>query len=164
VEGNRLKGVHYAVDFLAATTRSLLDSNLEDGNYIIARGKNVLVIVVAATPGLTAWQFRYAWLQECQSKLEIMRPPTTSKGYQCQSPGPNGRTGSESIMAGKGHMPVRPGPPQLPGFNHPGLEGNESDERSRQSIPSKSPGLKMSRNGWCPERFPAVKRSGRLIW
>lgn len=44
VEGRDLKGVHYAMDFLHANTKSLLDSNLADGNYISAEGKNVIVI------------------------------------------------------------------------------------------------------------------------
>ena len=44
VEGRELKGVHYAMDFLHASTKSLLDSNLEDGNYISAEGKDVIVI------------------------------------------------------------------------------------------------------------------------
>ncbi|MGN0299527.1 MAG: glutamate synthase subunit beta [Lachnospiraceae bacterium] len=37
-------GVYFAVDFLKATTKSLLDSNLEDGNYISAKDKHVVVI------------------------------------------------------------------------------------------------------------------------
>ena len=31
---NKVNGVHFAVDFLKENTKSLLDSNLEDGNYI----------------------------------------------------------------------------------------------------------------------------------
>ena len=31
VPGRELTGVHFAMDFLTANTRSLLDSNLEDG-------------------------------------------------------------------------------------------------------------------------------------
>ncbi len=42
--GRQLKGVHFAMDFLKANTKSLLDSNLEDGNYISAEGKKVVVI------------------------------------------------------------------------------------------------------------------------
>jgi NAD(P)H-dependent glutamate synthase small subunit len=38
------EGVHYAMEFLTANTRSLLDSDLKDGNYISAKGKNVIVI------------------------------------------------------------------------------------------------------------------------
>ncbi|QSX08980.1 glutamate synthase subunit beta [Alkalibacter rhizosphaerae] len=44
VEGADLKGVHYAVDFLTANTKSLLDSNFQDGKYIDPKGKDVLVI------------------------------------------------------------------------------------------------------------------------
>lgn len=44
VEGKDLKGVYFAVDFLKVTTKSLLNSNLKDGNYISAKGKNVVII------------------------------------------------------------------------------------------------------------------------
>ncbi len=44
VEGRDLDGVHFAMEFLTANTRSLLDSNLADGNYISAKGKKVIVI------------------------------------------------------------------------------------------------------------------------
>jgi len=44
VPGRDLKGVHFAMDFLTANTKSLLDSKLEDGQYISAKGKKVIVI------------------------------------------------------------------------------------------------------------------------
>ena len=44
IPGRDAKGVHMAMEFLTANTKSLLDSNLEDGNYISAKGKNVIVI------------------------------------------------------------------------------------------------------------------------
>ncbi len=44
IEGRELKGIHFAMEFLHANTRSLLDSNHQDGNYISARDKNVVVI------------------------------------------------------------------------------------------------------------------------
>ena len=44
IPGRDLEGVHFAMDFLTANTRSLLNSNLEDGKYIDAKGKNVIVI------------------------------------------------------------------------------------------------------------------------
>ena len=44
VPGREAKGVHFAVDFLSATTRSLLDSKLKDGNYISAAGKDVVIV------------------------------------------------------------------------------------------------------------------------
>jgi glutamate synthase (NADPH/NADH) small chain len=42
--GRELKGIHFAMDFLTQNTRSLLDSHLEDGRYISAKGKDVIVI------------------------------------------------------------------------------------------------------------------------
>lgn len=42
--GRDANGIYFAVDFLKATTKSLLDSNLEDGNYISAKDKNVVII------------------------------------------------------------------------------------------------------------------------
>jgi glutamate synthase (NADPH/NADH) small chain len=44
VTGRNSAGIYFAVDFLKSTTKSLLDSNLEEGTYISAKGKNVLVI------------------------------------------------------------------------------------------------------------------------
>ncbi|WP_010097814.1 glutamate synthase subunit beta [Ornithinibacillus scapharcae] len=44
VEGGNLEGVCYAMDFLHQNTKSLLDSDLTDGNYISAEDKNVIVI------------------------------------------------------------------------------------------------------------------------
>ncbi|WP_163536487.1 glutamate synthase subunit beta [Gracilibacillus sp. YIM 98692] len=44
VEGRELKGVHFAMDFLHSNTKSLLDSNHDDGAYISAKGKDVIVI------------------------------------------------------------------------------------------------------------------------
>ena len=44
VPGREAKGVYFAVDFLAATTRSLLDSKLKDGSYISAAGKDVVIV------------------------------------------------------------------------------------------------------------------------
>ncbi len=44
IDGRELDGIHLAMEFLTANTKSLLDSNLEDGNYISAKDKNVIVI------------------------------------------------------------------------------------------------------------------------
>ncbi|WP_172250894.1 glutamate synthase subunit beta [Saccharibacillus deserti] len=44
IEGSHLKGVTYAMDFLNGTIKSYLDSNLENGEYISAAGKDVIVI------------------------------------------------------------------------------------------------------------------------
>jgi glutamate synthase (NADPH/NADH) small chain len=43
-EGRHLKGIHFAMEFLHANTKSLLDSGHADGQYISAKGKDVIVI------------------------------------------------------------------------------------------------------------------------
>jgi glutamate synthase (NADPH/NADH) small chain len=44
VEGRNLRGVHFAMEFLHANTKSLLDSRHGDGRYLSAKGKDVIVI------------------------------------------------------------------------------------------------------------------------
>jgi glutamate synthase (NADPH/NADH) small chain len=43
-EGRQLQGIHFAMEFLHANTKSLLDSNHADGQYISARDKDVVVL------------------------------------------------------------------------------------------------------------------------
>jgi glutamate synthase (NADPH/NADH) small chain len=43
-EGRNLKGLHFAMEFLHANTKSLLDSQHKDGHYISAKDKDVVVI------------------------------------------------------------------------------------------------------------------------
>ncbi len=43
-DGRNLNGIYFAMEFLHANTQSLLDSNHDDGNYISAQGKDVIVI------------------------------------------------------------------------------------------------------------------------
>ena len=44
VPGRDAEGIYFAVDFLKSTTKSLLNSGMEDGSYISAKDKIVLVI------------------------------------------------------------------------------------------------------------------------
>jgi len=44
IEGRDLNGVHFAMEFLTKNTKSLLNSNLDDGAFISAKGKKVIVI------------------------------------------------------------------------------------------------------------------------
>ena len=44
IEGRSLRGIHLAMEYLSANTKSLLDSRLADGNYLSAKGKHVVVI------------------------------------------------------------------------------------------------------------------------
>jgi glutamate synthase (NADPH/NADH) small chain len=81
VEGKELKGVYYAVDFLKANTKSLLDSKLEDGNYISAKGKNVIIIGGGDTgTDCVATSIRHG----CKSvyQFEIMPEPPKERNNQ----------------------------------------------------------------------------------
>jgi glutamate synthase (NADPH/NADH) small chain len=44
VEGRELDGIHLAMEFLHKNTKSLLDSNLQDGAFLSARDREVVVI------------------------------------------------------------------------------------------------------------------------
>jgi len=44
VPGRESKGIHMAMEFLQANTKSLLDTQLKDGKYISAKDKDVIVI------------------------------------------------------------------------------------------------------------------------
>ena len=44
IEGSEANGIHLAMDYLTSTTKSLLDSNFEDGQFIDTKGKDVIVI------------------------------------------------------------------------------------------------------------------------
>ncbi|CAG8497102.1 530_t:CDS:2 [Paraglomus occultum] len=44
IPNRNLDGIHFAMEFLQLNQQSLLDSNLENGKYIEAKGKNVIVI------------------------------------------------------------------------------------------------------------------------
>ncbi|MHB8061644.1 MAG: glutamate synthase subunit beta [Ruminiclostridium sp.] len=81
VEGKELKGVYYAVDFLKANTKSLLDSKLEDGSYISAKGKNVIIIGGGDTgTDCVATSIRH----DCESvyQFEIMPEPPQKRIVQ----------------------------------------------------------------------------------
>jgi glutamate synthase (NADPH/NADH) small chain len=75
IQGRNLKGVHLAMEFLHANTKSLLDSNHADGKYISARGKHAVVIGGGDTgTDCVATSLRHG----CKSviQLEILpRPP-----------------------------------------------------------------------------------------
>jgi len=44
IPGRELKGIHFAMEFLYANTKSLLDSGHKNGNYILAKDKHVIVV------------------------------------------------------------------------------------------------------------------------
>jgi glutamate synthase (NADPH/NADH) small chain len=77
IPGRELGGVYFAMDFLRANTKSLLDSEHKDGNYISAKGKHVIVVGGGDTgTDCVGTAMRHG----CKSltQLEILpRPPDT---------------------------------------------------------------------------------------
>jgi len=86
VEGRESKGVHFAMDFLKANTKSLLDSEHKDGQFINADGKNVVVIGGGDTgTDCIGTSLRHKCANAVQ--LEIMpRPP--EKRVEANNPWP----------------------------------------------------------------------------
>jgi glutamate synthase (NADPH/NADH) small chain len=77
VEGRQANGVYFAMEYLSKNTKSLLDSKLEDGQFINAKGKDVVVIGGGDTgTDCVGTALRHG----CRSvvQLEIMpKPPET---------------------------------------------------------------------------------------
>ena len=77
IPGRDLKGIHFAMEFLHANTKSLLDSGHKDGNYIPATDKHVIVVGGGDTGTDCVGT---AMRHKCKSltQLEILpRPPDT---------------------------------------------------------------------------------------
>lgn len=70
IPGRELRGVHLAMHYLTLSTKSLLNSNFADGQYLDTRGKNVIVIGGGDT-GTDC--IGTAVRQKCNSVLNITR-------------------------------------------------------------------------------------------
>jgi glutamate synthase (NADPH) small chain len=79
VEGRDLEGVHFAMDFLTASTKSYLDSQFADGAYISAKGRQVVVIGGGDTgTDCVATAIRHGCASLIQ--LEILAMPPHERG------------------------------------------------------------------------------------
>ncbi|MEJ9228648.1 glutamate synthase small subunit [Peribacillus butanolivorans] len=72
IEGREAKGIHLAMDYLTTSTKSLLDSNFEDGQFLNTKGKDVIVIGGGDTG---ADCVATALRQECKSVVQFGKHP-----------------------------------------------------------------------------------------
>ena len=76
VEGRNLSGVHYAMEFLLKSCKSLLDSDFADGKFISAKGKHVIVIGGGDTgTDCVGTSLRHGCKSLVQFEI-LQRPPT----------------------------------------------------------------------------------------
>lgn len=106
--GRDAKGIYFAVDFLKATTKSLLDSNLEDGKYISAKGKNVVIIGGGDTGNdCVGTSMRHG----CKSVIQLEMMPKAPDKRLASNPWPQWPRvcktdyGQEEAIAAFGHDP-----------------------------------------------------------
>ncbi|REJ14661.1 MAG: glutamate synthase, partial [Bacillaceae bacterium] len=76
IEGRELNGVHFAMDYLTETTKSLLNSNFADKKFIDAKDKHVIVIGGGDTG---ADCVATALRQKCKSVVQFGKHPALPK-------------------------------------------------------------------------------------
>ena len=108
VPGREAEGVWFAVDFLKETTRSLLDTGLQEGTYPSAKGKHVVIVGGGDTGNdCVGTCIRHG----CESvvQLEMMPKAPDSRGGEQPlarvAPGVQDR-----LRPGGGHRRLRPDP------------------------------------------------------
>ncbi|KAA9000949.1 glutamate synthase subunit beta [Paenibacillus spiritus] len=85
VPGRDLEGIHQAMEFLTLNTKSLLDSGLEDGSYLSAAGKDVVVIGGGDTgTDCVATALRHG----CKSVVQLEIMPQAPLSRQADNPWP----------------------------------------------------------------------------
>ncbi|MBO8155064.1 MAG: glutamate synthase subunit beta [Bacillaceae bacterium] len=85
IEGRELKGVHFAMDYLTGATKNLLDSESEADEYIVAEGKNVIVIGGGDTG---ADCVATALRQKCKSVVQFGKHPQLPESRTDDNPWP----------------------------------------------------------------------------
>ena len=80
VPGRNSKGIYLAVDFLASTTKALLDNTYEKGNYISAKDKHVVVVGGGDTGNdWVATAIRHGCISVTQLEMMPKLPSTRTK-------------------------------------------------------------------------------------
>ena len=101
-EGRQLKGIHFAMEFLHANTKSLLDSDHDNGHYISAKGKDVIVIGGGDTgTDCVGTSMRHG----CKSLVQFEILPMPPMNRAPTIPGRNGPRSTSSTTARKRRKP-----------------------------------------------------------
>ncbi|WP_028401481.1 glutamate synthase small subunit [Ectobacillus panaciterrae] len=85
IEGRELQGVHFAMDYLTTSIKSLLDSNFTDGKFIDAKDKDVIVIGGGDTG---ADCVATALRQNCRSIVQFGKHPQLPEDRAYDNPWP----------------------------------------------------------------------------
>ncbi|GAB7389371.1 glutamate synthase small subunit [Bacillaceae bacterium] len=85
IEGRELKGIHFAMDYLTGVTKSYLDSRFQDGRFISAEGKDVIVIGGGDTG---ADCVATALRQKCRSVVQFGKHPRLPDERSSENPWP----------------------------------------------------------------------------
>ena len=108
VPGRDAKGIYFAVDFLKANTKSLLDSDFEDKKYVDTKGKNVVIIGGGDTGNdCVGTSIRHG----CKSVTQIEMMPKAPDSRSASNPWPEWPKicktdyGQEEAIAVFGHDP-----------------------------------------------------------
>jgi NAD(P)H-dependent glutamate synthase small subunit len=157
IPGRELKGIHFAMDFLTANTKAVLDSHQNgNGHYITAAGKDVVIIGGGDTgTDCVGTSLRHG----CNS-----RHPARDHGQTARSPaprtirGPNGprfttwTTASRKPPPSSATIPASISPP-------PPTSKAMTTATSRPSTSSTSSGRRTTKATSARRKFPAPKKS-----
>ena len=163
IEGREFTGVHFAMDFLSANTKSLLDSQHDDDAYISAKGKDVIVIGGGDTgTDCIGTSLRHGCESVVNFELMTQPPATRAKGNEWpQWP--------RIFRVDYGHeeAATRDGkdPRTYEVLTKEFVAAADGSGKIAASRPLAWSGSRTPRRGACPFRkWRARRRSGRRTW
>ena len=133
VEGRDAEGIYFAVDFLTSTTKALLDTDMAEGTYISAKGKNVVIVGSGDTANdCVGTAIRHG----AKSVLQMQRhgrPPGKAGGIESVA-GISERL-QDGLRPGGGHRPLRKGSPSVRRHGQPLYPGRGRKAHRRGNHP-----------------------------
>ena len=160
VEGREFNGVHFAMEFLTANTKSLMDSGHADGNYISAKDRHVIVIGGGGHRHRLRRHLDAPRLQESDAVRNHAAAARRAR------PGQSLARVAERLPArlrpGRGGGPLRRGPAHLPGQQPRGSSATATGT-SGSCTRWGSNGRREPAAAWGRSRSPGPRRCGRPI-